>query len=111
MKKIVLSLAIIGGLVFTSCKKDSAQENLDSKLDSIQSEVNDTLDSIKDEVADTVESLEAKIKEAEEELKNAVTVDAKQAATKKLNEAKAALATLKGERSEEHTSELQSRPH
>ena len=84
MKKIVLSLAIIGGLVFTSCKKDSAQENLDSKLDSIQSEVNDTLDSIKDEVADTVESLEAKIKEAEEELKNAVTVDAKQAATKKI---------------------------
>ncbi len=27
MKKIVLSLAVIGGLVFTSCKKDAAQEN------------------------------------------------------------------------------------
>ena len=52
---------------------------------------------MQEEVADTVESLEAKIAEAQAELDKAVTVDEKQAATKKLNEAKAALATLKGE--------------
>ena len=90
MKKIVLSLALIGGLVFTSCKKDAAQENLDNTLDSI-------VDAVEEQVENTVEALEAKIAEAQAELDQAVTVDAKQAATKKLNEAKAALATLKGE--------------
>lgn len=89
-------MAVIGGLVFTSCKKDAAQENLDNKLDSITEKVEDTLNAVEEQVEDTVESLEAKIKEAQAELDKAVTVEEKQAATKKLNEAKAALETLKG---------------
>ena len=98
MKKIVLSLAVIGGLVFTSCKKDTtAQDQVENAVDSIADQTEDTLSDLKEEVVDTVDSLEAKIAEAQAALDKAVTVEEKQAATKQLNEAKAALATLKGE--------------
>src|SRR5690606_38355916 len=96
MKKILLSAAVVSAIAFTACKNETKQEVSD-EIENAQDQVKEQLDELKEQAEDSIESLEAKIKEAQEELAKAETVDAKQAATKKLNEAKAALATLKGE--------------
>ena len=46
MKKIVLSLAFVGAIVFASCKKDQAVDQVENQMDSIVEDTKDTLNQI-----------------------------------------------------------------